>query len=44
MAGADFYQRDSAEISRDVERLKELEGALAHAYTRWEELEHKYNA
>jgi ABC transport system ATP-binding/permease protein len=44
MAGADFYQRDSAEISRDVERLKELEGALTHAYTRWEELEHKYNA
>jgi ABC transport system ATP-binding/permease protein len=44
MAGADFYQRDSVEIARDVERLKELEVALAQAYMRWEELEHKYNA
>jgi ABC transport system ATP-binding/permease protein len=43
MAGAEFYQRDSAEISRDVERVKELEAELAQAYARWEELEHKFS-
>jgi ABC transport system ATP-binding/permease protein len=39
MAGAEFYQRDSAEIARAVDRLKELESGLAQAYQRWEELE-----
>jgi ABC transport system ATP-binding/permease protein len=43
MASAEFYQRDSAEISRDVERVKELEAELAQAYARWEELEHKFS-
>jgi ATP-binding cassette subfamily F protein uup len=40
MADPAFYQRDSAEISRDAGRLKELEEELARAYERWEELEH----
>jgi ATP-binding cassette subfamily F protein uup len=39
MAGPAFYQQDSAEITRSVERLKALEEALAEAYRRWEELE-----
>ena len=39
MADPAFYQRDSAEISRDAARLKELEDELAMAYARWEELE-----
>jgi len=34
-----FYQRDNAEISNTVNRLKELEEELAQAYQRWEELE-----
>jgi len=34
-----FYQRDNAEISNTVNRLKELEEELARAYQRWEELE-----
>jgi ABC transport system ATP-binding/permease protein len=41
MADAAFYQRDSEEITRDVERVKELEAELAQAYARWEELELK---
>lgn len=39
MADASFYQQDSAEITRAVNRLKELEETLAAAYQRWEELE-----
>ena len=39
MAGAAFYQQDSAEIARSVQRLKELEAELRRAYLRWEELE-----
>ena len=39
MAGSAFYQKDSGEISRAVERLKTLENELASAYQRWEELE-----
>lgn len=39
MADAAFYQQDSAEITRAVERLKALEEELAQAYQRWEELE-----
>ena len=40
MADPAFYQRDSAEITRTVGRLKELDEELAQAYQRWEELEH----
>ena len=39
MAGPVFYQQDSAEITRAVNRLTELERELAVAYRRWEELE-----
>jgi ABC transport system ATP-binding/permease protein len=41
MADASFYQRDSTEISRDVERVRELEAELSQLYARWEELEQK---
>ena len=34
-----FYQQDSAEITRAVNRMHELEVELAAAYQRWEELE-----
>ena len=34
-----FYQRSSAEITRDAVQLKNLEDTLAAAYQRWEELE-----
>jgi len=34
-----FYQQDSAEITRVVNRLKEMQDELAQAYHRWEELE-----
>ena len=39
MASPDFYQQDSSEIARTVERLKEIEAELAHTFLRWEELE-----
>ncbi len=39
MASPAFYQRDNADITKTVERLKELETELANAYQRWEELE-----
>ncbi len=39
MASPAFYQQDSAEIARAVNRLKELEEQLALAYHRWQELE-----
>jgi len=39
MANPAFYQRDSAEISRDAARLRELEEELSQIYKRWEELE-----
>jgi ATP-binding cassette subfamily F protein uup len=39
MALPSFYQQDSAEITREVDHLKELQDELAQAYHRWEELE-----
>jgi ATP-binding cassette subfamily F protein uup len=39
MALPTFYQRDSAEITREVDRLKALQDELAQAYHRWEELD-----
>ncbi|GAP14151.1 protein containg ATPase component of ABC transporter with duplicated ATPase domains [Longilinea arvoryzae] len=39
MANPAFYQRDNAEITRDVGRLHELEVELAQVYQRWEDLE-----
>jgi ATP-binding cassette subfamily F protein uup len=40
MAEPAFYQRESAEIARSVQQLKDLEAELAAAYQRWEALEH----
>ncbi len=39
MATPTFYQQDSAEITRVVNQLKEMQDELAQAYHRWEELE-----
>ena len=39
MADPAFYQQDSAEITRVVNQLKEMQAELAQAYHRWEELE-----
>jgi|SRR5271157_805673 len=39
MSAPAFYQKDSSEISRSANRLKELEGELTLAYLRWQELE-----
>jgi ATP-binding cassette subfamily F protein uup len=39
MADPAFYQRDSAEITRGVNRLNELHDELTAAFHRWEELE-----
>jgi ABC transport system ATP-binding/permease protein len=39
MADPAFYQQDSAEITRVVNQLKEMQDELAQAYHRWEELE-----
>jgi ATP-binding cassette subfamily F protein uup len=39
MADPTFYQQDSAEITRVVNQLKEMQDELAQAYHRWEELE-----
>ena len=39
MSDPAFYQQDNAEITRAVDRLKELQDELALAYARWEELE-----
>jgi ATP-binding cassette subfamily F protein uup len=39
MATPSFYQQDSVEITRVVNRLKEMQDELAQAYHRWEELE-----
>jgi ATP-binding cassette subfamily F protein uup len=39
MADPSFYQRDSAEIARVVNQLKEMQDELAQAYHRWEVLE-----
>ena len=39
MADPSFYQQDSAEITRVVNQLKEMQDELAQAYHRWEELE-----
>ncbi|MCE9645708.1 MAG: ATP-binding cassette domain-containing protein [Chloroflexi bacterium] len=39
MATPSFYQQESAEITRVVNQLKEMQDELARAYHRWEELE-----
>jgi len=39
MASPAFYQQDSAEITRLVNQLKEIQDELTQAYQRWEELE-----
>ncbi len=39
MAAPSFYQQDSAEITRVVNQLKEMQDELTQAYHRWEELE-----
>jgi ATP-binding cassette subfamily F protein uup len=39
MAAPAFYQPDSAEITRVVNQLKEMQDELTQAYHRWEELE-----
>ena len=39
MGTAAFYRKDSAEISKVTNRLKDIESLLAKAYPRWEELE-----
>jgi ATP-binding cassette subfamily F protein uup len=39
MASPSFYQRDSAEITRVANQLKEMQDELVQAYDRWEELE-----
>jgi ATP-binding cassette subfamily F protein uup len=39
LASTDFYQRDGVEISRAVERLKELDIELSRVMQRWEDLE-----
>ena len=39
MADPAFYQQDSAEITRQANRLKALEDELTQAYLRWEALE-----
>ncbi len=39
MADPDFYKRDQSEIAAINDRMAEVEGKLAAAYARWEELE-----
>jgi len=39
MADPDFYKRDHAEMAATNDRMAEIEGKLAAAYARWEELE-----
>jgi ATP-binding cassette subfamily F protein uup len=39
MAAPAFYQQDSAEITRVVNQLKDMQDELTQAYHRWEELE-----
>jgi ATP-binding cassette subfamily F protein uup len=41
MAAPAFYQQDSAEITRMVNQLKDMQDELSQAYHRWEELENK---
>jgi ATP-binding cassette subfamily F protein uup len=41
MAAPEFYKRSGDEITREANRLRELEAQLAQAYHRWEELEHR---
>jgi ATP-binding cassette subfamily F protein uup len=43
MASPVFYQQDSAEITRVVNQLKEMQDELARVYHRWEELEKLHN-
>jgi len=38
-ATSSFYQKDSAEITRALNQLKEMQDELSRAYLRWEELE-----
>jgi ATP-binding cassette subfamily F protein uup len=39
LADPDFYRREGAEVGAARTRLEELEGELARAYERWQELE-----
>jgi len=39
MAAPAFYQQESAEITKVVNQLKEMQDELTQAYHRWEELE-----
>jgi ATP-binding cassette subfamily F protein uup len=39
MAQSEFYQQPGETIAEQQARLAELEGQLAAAYARWEELE-----
>jgi len=41
MADSAFFQRAETEIVQAVNRLKELDGEIAEAYRRWEELEQR---
>ncbi|CAG0966985.1 ABC transporter ATP-binding protein uup [Anaerolineales bacterium] len=41
MASPSFYQRDSTEITRVANQLKEMQDELTQEYHRWEELENK---
>jgi ABC transport system ATP-binding/permease protein len=41
MSDSAFYQREASEISRTMNRLKDLEDELTAAYQRWGELEHR---
>ena len=43
MAIPAIYQQDSAEITRGVNPLKEMQAELAQGYYRWEELEKLHN-
>ena len=39
MAGADFYRRDKAEITRTLARMEEIQRNLDDAYARWQSLD-----
>ena len=39
MAATDYYQKPSDAIAADAAQLKQLEGELVEAYSRWEKLD-----
>jgi ATP-binding cassette subfamily F protein uup len=41
MAAPEFYKQSGDDITRETNRLRELESQLAEAYHRWEELEQR---